>query len=250
MIYLRFRVEGHNKYGVLSGKTVYEITPHFFAPFKKTGKKFALSKVQVLAPCQPSKVIALGLNYLDHVREMKTSIPLQPVIFLKSPSSVIGTGEDIVYPSSSKRVDYEAELAIVIGKKAKNVSISNASEYILGYTCLNDVTARDLQKVDGQWARSKSFDTFSPIGPWIATDIDTDNLKIETYVNGRNKQRSNTNDLIFKTDEIVSFVSGIMTLLPGDIISTGTPPGIGPMYPGDKVEVRIQKIGSLINNVV
>ena len=251
MIYLRFQADGnHSHYGILEGKTVSEITPNFFGPYKKTGRKYPLSKVKLLAPCQPCKIIALGLNYLEHIKEMKMSMPLQPLIFLKSPSALVGPGDNIVSPSASQRVDYEAELAVVIKKKARNVSTRRAPEYILGYTCFNDVTARDLQKLDGQWARAKSFDTFAPLGPWIVDSIDPNKLKIETLLNGKVKQRSTTNDLIFKIDEIISFISGIMTLMPGDIIATGTPPRVGPMLPGDKVEIRIQKIGSLINKVV
>jgi 2-keto-4-pentenoate hydratase/2-oxohepta-3-ene-1,7-dioic acid hydratase in catechol pathway len=250
MIYLRFQVEKKAKYGVLEEKTICEITPHFFGPFKKTGKKYPLSKVKLLPPCQPSKIIALGLNYIDHARELKMPIPLQPLVFLKASSAVIGTGDTIVLPSLSKRVDYEAELAVVIKKKAKNVSARSAMDYVLGYTCFNDVTARDLQDTDGQWARAKSFDTFAPTGPWIVDNINPLNLKIEALVNGKVRQRSNTGELIFKIDEMVAFVSAVMTLMPGDIISTGTPPGVGPLKTGDTVSVRIQKIGTLQNKVV
>ncbi len=249
MIYLRFEIEGKKKYGVLENKTVYEITPNFYSKFKKTGKKFDISKVKLLMPCEPSKIVALGLNYMSHASELKMPLPKEPLIFLKAPTSAIGPGETIIYPGVSQRVDYEAELAIVIKKKAKNISSKNAEGYILGYTCLNDVTARDLQKIDGQWARAKSFDTFSPIGPWIVDNIDPHNLKIETLVNGKVLQGSNTKDMIFKVNEVVSFVSRIMTLLPGDVISTGTPPGIGPLVRGDKVKIKIQKIGELMNSV-
>ncbi len=249
MIYLRFHDGKKSRYGILSGKTVHEISPDYFGPYKKTGKKYQLSKVKLLAPCEPQKIIALGLNYLDHIKEMKMSIPLQPVIFLKAPTALIGPGDTIVYPKNSTRVDFEAELAVVIKKKAKDIPAKKAADYILGYTCFNDVTARDLQKMDGQWTRSKSFDTFAPVGPWIVDDLDPNDLRIETFLNGRNVQRSSTDDLIFKIDEIVSFVSQCMTLMPGDIISTGTPPGTGPLFPKDKVEVRIQGIGSLVNKV-
>lgn len=250
MIYVRFNVNGQNRYGILQGKTIHEISPNFFVPFKKTGKTYSLSKVKLLPPCEPSKIIAMGLNYIAHAQELRLSIPMQPMFFLKAPSAVIGHLENIVFPSVSRRIDFEAELAIVIKKKAKNIPIRKVDEYILGYTCLNDVTARDLQKIDGQWARSKSFDTFCPIGPWIVDEIDPNNLKIESFLNGSIKQRSNTNDLIFKIDEIISFVSQVMTLMPGDIIATGTPPGVGPMQSGDTIEIKIEKIGSLINKVV
>jgi len=250
MVYLRFATDGLNRYGILEGKTVYEITPNFFGGFKKTGEKFALSKVKLLAPCRPGKVISLGLNYREHVKEMKMAAPLNPVIFLKAPSAVIGTGEAIICPKISNHVDFEAELAIVIRKKAKNVSAKDALEYVLGYTCFNDVTARDLQRFDGQWARAKSFDTFAPMGPWIVSGIDGDSLKIETFLNGKKKQSSNTGDMVFSVAEIVSFVSEAMTLNPGDVISTGTPPGVGPMKKGDKIKIKIGGIGELVNTVV
>jgi 2-keto-4-pentenoate hydratase/2-oxohepta-3-ene-1,7-dioic acid hydratase in catechol pathway len=249
MIYLRFQAAEQARYGILEGTTVYEITPHYFGPFKKKGKKYSLSKVKVLAPCQPGKIVALGLNYIDHARELKMPLPLQPLIFLKAASAAVGPGESIVLPPVSKRVDYEGELAVVIKKKAKNVSARSAMDYVLGYTCLNDVTARDVQEADGQWARAKSYDTFAPVGPWIVDGIDPNRLKIETLVNGTVRQRSTTGELIFKIDEMISFISQVMTLLPGDVIATGTPPGIGPLKAGDTVSVRIQKIGTLSNPV-
>ena len=249
MMYLRFQADGLNRYGILEGKTVYEITPNFFGPFKKTGEKFALAKVKLLAPCRPGKVISLGLNYREHVKEMKMAAPLQPVIFLKAPSAVVGPHDAIVSPKISNHVDFEAELAVVIKKKAKNVTPKNALDYVLGYTCFNDVTARDIQRIDGQWARSKSFDTFAPMGPWITSDIDGDNLKIETFLNGKKKQSSNTSDMVFGVEEIISYVSEVMTLNPGDVISTGTPPGVGPMEKGDSVKIKIEGIGELVNTV-
>lgn len=250
MIYLRFQHEGKVRSGILNGKTVQEITPNFFGEYKKTGKSWLLSKVKLLAPCVPSKVVALGLNYIDHARELKMPIPYQPLLFLKAPSAVIGHGDEIVIPEQSKRVDYEAELAVVIGKKAKNISPRAAADYILGYTCFNDVTARDLQRGDEQWARSKSFDTFAPIGPYIVSGISAAKLSIQAVLNGKTVQRSNTDELIFKIDEIVSYVSQVMTLYPGDVIATGTPPGVGPLSPGDVIQVKIQKIGTLTNKVM
>ncbi len=214
------------------------------------GRDFTLEEVQLTAPCLPSKVVAIGLNYRDHAEELGLALPDEPILFLKPSTSVIGPGDKIVLPPQSKRVDYEAELAIVISKLARDVSHAKAHEYILGYTCLNDVTARDLQTKDGQWTRAKSFDTFCPIGPWIITDIDVSNLRIELYLNGETKQESRTSNLIFGPAELVEFISGIMTLNPGDVIATGTTSGIGPMKPGDTVEVRIEGIGSLINETV
>ncbi|MBU2600004.1 fumarylacetoacetate hydrolase family protein [bacterium] len=199
---------------------------------------------------KPTKIIACGLNYLDHVNELKMDIPKKPIIFLKPSTSIIGHLEPIIYPKMANQVDYEAELALVIKDKVKNVSVKEAPNYILGYTCFNDVTARDLQKKDGQWTRAKSFDTFSPLGPKIISDLDPTNLDIALYLNGELKQSSHTSNLIFSPFYLISFISQIMTLLPGDIIATGTPAGIGPMKIGDKVEVKIEKIGSLINYVI
>jgi 2-keto-4-pentenoate hydratase/2-oxohepta-3-ene-1,7-dioic acid hydratase in catechol pathway len=176
-------------------------------------------------------------------------LPKEPLIFMKPSTSVIGPGEAIIYPKMSKRVDYEAELAIVIGKEAKKVSEERAADYILGYTCLNDVTARDLQPKDGQWTTAKGFDTFAPIGPWIVTDIDPHHLDVSSYLNGERCQHSNTKNLIFGPRQLVSFISRVMTLLPGDVIATGTPSGIGPMAVGDKIDVVIEGIGTLSNNV-
>jgi 2-keto-4-pentenoate hydratase/2-oxohepta-3-ene-1,7-dioic acid hydratase in catechol pathway len=209
-----------------------------------------LDEVRLLAPCVPSKVVAIGLNYRDHAEEMKVPLPEEPLLFLKPSSSVVGPGDEILTPAQSARVDYEAELAVVIGKTARHVPEDAAADYILGYTCLNDVTARDLQSKDGQWTRAKGFDTFCPLGPWIDTSIDPADLEIELYLNGERKQRSRTSNLIFGPRRLVSFISAVMTLFPGDVIATGTTSGIGPMNAGDTVEVRIQGIGSLVNPVV
>ena len=198
---------------------------------------------------KPSKIILAGLNYRDHARELKMKIPKAPVIFLKPPTTLISHKGSIIYPQGVKRLDYEAELALVIKRKARNVSVKEAKSCILGFTCLNDVTARDLQKKDGQWTRAKSFDTFCPIGPVIKTGLDTSNLAIQAYLNGKLKQNSNTGDFIFSPQYLVSFISKVMTLLPGDVVSTGTPAGVGPMKKGNQVEVRIEGVGSLINYV-
>ncbi len=210
-------------------------------------REFASKDVKLLSPCLPSKVVAVGLNYRDHAEELGLAIPDEPILFIKPSTSVIGPGDMIALPPQSVRVDYEAELAIVISKSARNVPREKAHEYILGFTCLNDVTARDLQGKDGQWTRSKSFDTFCPIGPWIDTEIDASDLKIELVLNGEIKQKSRTSNLIFNSAVLVEFISAVMTLHPGDVIATGTTSGIGPMGPGDTVEVRIEGIGSLVN---
>ena len=198
---------------------------------------------------KPSKIIAIGLNYYDHAKELNMPIPDHPIMFMKPSTSVIGNGDAIVYPPQSKNVHYEGELAIVIKDKIKNITKADAPRHIKGYTCANDVTARDIQNIDIQWTRAKSFDTFSPIGPKIASNIDPMNLKIETRVDGKIKQSSNTKNMIFNVYEIVSYVSSVMTLLPGDIIITGTPPGVGPLQVGDTVEVEIEGIGILKNIV-
>jgi len=206
--------------------------------------------VVLLAPVVPSKIVAVGLNYRDHAQEVNHPIPEEPILFIKPTSALIGPDDPIVYPPLSQRVDYEAELGVVIKKRCRNVPPERAREYVLGYTCVNDVTARDLQRKDGQWTRGKSFDTFCPVGPCIATDIDPNAADIETYLNGERRQASNTKHFIFPVEDVVARISQVMTLLPGDLIATGTPSGIGPMQAGDKVEVRIEGIGSLRNSVV
>ncbi len=191
----------------------------------------------------------MGLNYRDHAEELGFPIPDEPVIFLKPATTLIGPGDAIQYPPTSSRVDFEAELGIVIKERAKNITPGLARDYILGFTCANDVTARDLQKKDGQWTRAKSFDTFCPVGPWIETDLDPGDLLVESYLNSARKQSSRTSRFIFSVPQLVSFISTVMTLNPGDLIITGTPAGIGPMQPGDEIEVRIEGIGSLKNTV-
>ncbi|HEY3276564.1 MAG TPA: fumarylacetoacetate hydrolase family protein [Syntrophorhabdaceae bacterium] len=199
---------------------------------------------------QPTKIVAIGLNYHDHAKELNMMVPDYPLIFLKPSTSVIGTGEAIVFPPQSEELHYEGELAIVIKDRTRKVTREEAGAHIAGYTCANDVTARDMQRKDGQWTRAKSFDTFCPLGPRIVRDIDPGNCEILTRVNGAIRQHSHTKNMIFNVFEIVSFVSDIMTLLPGDVIITGTPPGVGPMARGDEVEVEIEGIGVLRNRII
>jgi|Deesub1362A_J573_1020465.scaffolds.fasta_scaffold00079_110 2-keto-4-pentenoate hydratase/2-oxohepta-3-ene-1,7-dioic acid hydratase in catechol pathway len=213
------------------------------------GMTFSTSNVKFLPPVEPTKIVCVGLNYRDHAEEFGMELPDEPVLFLKPPSAVIGDGEAIELPDCG-RVDYEGELAVVIAKKCRSVSRSEALSYVLGFTCFNDVTARDLQRKDRQWTRSKSFDTFAPIGPYVACIDDASNLKIETRVNGAIKQSSNTSNLIFDVPRLIEFISGIMTLREGDVIATGTPSGVGPLSKGDVVEVEIEGIGVLRNRVV
>lgn len=246
---VRFAAGGRTAYGVLRDDTIEELSGDMLGRREALQKTHALSAVKLLAPCSPSKIVAIGLNYRDHAREMGFSIPENPVLFLKPPTALIGPDDEIIYPSMSKQVDYEAELGIVIKSRAKDISPDKVHDIILGYTCANDVTARDLQKTDGQWTRAKSFDTFCPAGPWIETELDPDDVSVESYLNGVRRQSSRTSQFLFPVNDLVSFISRVMTLEPGDLIITGTPAGIGPMQPGDEIEVRIEGIGSLINRV-
>jgi 2-keto-4-pentenoate hydratase/2-oxohepta-3-ene-1,7-dioic acid hydratase in catechol pathway len=252
---VRFAVKSQTGYGLLKNETVHGLAEEPFASFeagkdfKLDGRTYQPGEAKLLAPCLPSKLVCLGVNYRPHAQEMNSNLPRNPLIFLKPPTAVIGPDDAIALPRNWIRVDYECELAIVIGKKAKDVTEEESREYVLGYTCFNDVTERQLQKDDGQWTRSKSFDTFAPIGPWIETEVEPDDLKLETYLNGEQRQSARTSELIFGVSRLISFISGIMTLLPGDVIATGTPAGIAPMKPGDIVEIKIEKIGTLRNSV-
>ena len=247
---VRFAVDSSVKYGVLKSKSIQAIEDKPYRYFKLSDHYYQLDEVKLLSPCTPSKIVALGLNYRSHAEEVKMRLPDAPLIFLKPSTAVIGPEDNIVYPASSARVDYEGELAVVIKKPVWRVSIDDALDYVLGYTCFNDVTARDLQYQDKQWTRAKGFDTFAAVGPWIETELDLGNVVLETYLNGKLKQRGNTSDLIYTVPELINFISNVMSLLPGDIIATGTPSGIGPMYPGDTVEIKIAPIGTLRNSVV
>ena len=238
------------EYGILLGDIIDGIEGSPYRQPRYSNRHYNLNEVKLLPPCIPSKIVALGLNYRSHVQELNMPVPSEPLLFLKPSTAVIGPEDDIVLPDSSKRVDYEGELGIVIRKRAHRVPVKKSLDYILGYTCFNDVTARDLQQQDSQWTRAKSFDTFAAIGPCIETELNPGDVRLESYLNGELRQQGNTSDLIFPVPQIVSYVSYIMTLLPGDIIATGTPSGIGPMSPGDTVEVKIEAIGTLRNHVV
>ncbi len=252
MKYLRFLLPHSSQlaWGIIEKNQIIEqLTHSYFESEEKKGKTFPLSQVKLCAPTLPSKIIAVGLNYRDHIQEFGHEIPDNPILFIKPPTAVIGPEKEIILPHQSQQVDFEGELAVVIKKTARNLSPEYAPQYILGYTCFNDVTARDLQRKDGQWTRAKSFDTFAPIGPWIVTDVNPTHLHITTRVNGKKRQESDTSQLLFSVNHLVSFVSEIMTLLPGDVIATGTPSGVGPLSPGDVVEVEIEHIGILKNLV-
>jgi 2-keto-4-pentenoate hydratase/2-oxohepta-3-ene-1,7-dioic acid hydratase in catechol pathway len=251
---VRFLANDQSCYGILKNSQIHSITGDPFTSFATgsyefDGRIFPLSETRLLSPSLPSKIICLGVNYRPHAQEMNSALPSSPLIFLKPPTSMIGPEAPIILPRQWKRVDYEGELGIIIGKKAKYVTVKDALSYILGYTCFNDVTERHYQKEDGQWTRGKGFDTFAPCGPWIETDVKPDDLKLETCVNGEVRQSTRTSDLIFGIPTLVSFISGVMTLLPGDVIATGTPAGVGPLKPGDIVEIKIENIGSLRNPV-
>lgn len=248
---VRFELEGRTGWAVLEGERLFPLWGTPFEGIVRTGEMFLADNVTWLAPTEPSKIVALALNYRDHAAEFGRPVPEEPLIFLKPPSAVIGPGEPIVLPRMSRRVDYEAELAVVMGKTARRVPEEEAWDYILGYTCFNDVTARDLQKKDGLFTRAKGFDTFAPLGPWIETELaDPHHLTLETWVNGERRQQGNTRDLIFNVPALIAFISRIMTLFPGDVIATGTPAGVGPLKPGDMVEVRVEGIGTLRNPVI
>ncbi len=247
----RFKLKDRVSYGVLKDDRLYVIEGSIFRQFKAAKISYPIGDVTLLPPVKPSKIIAVGVNYKDHAMERGRTLPEEPLIFLKPPSAIVGTNEIIVYPSMSKRVDYEGELALVIRKRACRLQEDvRVDDYILGYTCFNDVTARDLQEKDGQFTRAKSFDTFAAIGPCIATEIDPRRVRIKTFLNGKLKQSGNTRNLIFPAPYIVRFISQVMTLNPGDVITTGTPAGVGPMSPGDRVDVQIEGIGTLSNTVM
>jgi 2-keto-4-pentenoate hydratase/2-oxohepta-3-ene-1,7-dioic acid hydratase in catechol pathway len=248
---VRFTAEESVLYGILEGSFLFPVEGDVFTGFKiHKGLQYSIGEVAILPPVLPSKIIAVGINYMDHAEEFGHEIPTEPVLFMKPSTAVIGHDGEIVYPPSAGRVDYEAEIAAVVGKTARHVDEEDAPRYILGYTCLNDVTARDLQRKDGQWTRAKSFDTFCPIGPCIETELNPNRRDIRSRLNGELRQSSNTENFIFPIFKLFSFVSSIMTLLPGDIITTGTPSGVGAMKPGDVVEIEVEGIGTLKNKVV
>ena len=258
----RFSHDGATSFGVVEGPgadpadlVVAAIDGHPFGRFTFTGDRRRLTDVRLLAPVLPSKVVCIGKNYADHAAEMGHSgtsaeAPKDPVTFLKPSTSVIGPGDPIVLPRNSNHVDHEAELAIVIGRLCRDVPAAKAADVILGYTCGNDVTARDHQKADGQWTRGKSHDSFCPIGPWIETDLDARDLAVQCYVDGEVRQDGRTSSLLHGIGEIIEWVTAFMTLLPGDVILTGTPAGVGPLIPGNAVTVFVEGIGPLTNPVV
>ena len=254
----RFALNGEVSFGVIEGPgsdpadlVVAAVAGHPFAPLSFTGERHPLTAVRLLAPVLPSKVVCIGKNYADHIAEMGGSgAPADPVVFLKPSTSVIGPGDPIVLPRNSTHVDHEAELGIVIGRLCRDVPRERAYEVILGYTCGNDVTARDHQKADGQWTRGKSHDSFCPIGPWVETELDVSDVAVQCAVDGEVRQDGRTSQLLHDVPAIVEWVTAFMTLLPGDVILTGTPAGVGPLVPGNAVTVLVEGIGPLTNPVV
>lgn len=245
----RFIYKKNAGWGILDNDKIRVLKQAPYADLRLSGRVVPFKQVNLLAPAEPSKIILIGLNYKDHARELKMPVPKEPVIFLKPTTSLLADKGKIIFPEAAASIDYEAELALVIKKKAKDIPVYKAREFIMGFCCLNDVTDRALQKKDGQWTRSKSFDSFCPLGPWLETGLDPADLRIRSYLNGKLKQNSSTRNFIFPVGYLVSFISRVMTLLPGDVISTGTPAGVGPMKPGDKIEIEIEGIGRLSNHV-
>jgi len=226
------------------------VDDELFVSTKEYEGGIPLTEAKILPPCEPTKLVGVGLNYYDHAKEMDMESPLEPILFLKPPSAMIAHEEKIVYPKETSELNYEAELAIVIGKRCRNLEKSQCSEVVMGYTCVNDITARDIQKRDGQWTRAKSFDTFAPLGPFIQPLEGIPELKVRCMVNGKTVQDGSTKNMIFDVCTLVEFISKVMTLESGDVIMTGTPAGVGTLERGDVVEVDIEKLATLKNEVV
>lgn len=249
MKFLRFSKDNLLMKGVLKDGKIHRIAGSYFEDFVYTGEVFTEDEITFLTPISPSKFVCVGRNYAEHARELNNEVPAEPLIFLKPSTAANAHNGDILYPECSKQIDFEAELAIVIGHKCHRVSKKDALKYVFGYTCFNDITARDIQKRENKFTHAKSFDTFAPFGPFIETDFNFENVGIRSYVNGELRQNGNTKDMIFDIPTLISFISNIMTLLPGDVIATGTPSGVGSLKVGDKVEVEIEGIGRLVNYV-
>ncbi|GAB3834960.1 fumarylacetoacetate hydrolase family protein [Kribbella italica] len=255
----RFSVDDEPKYGLvetddpegLVGTVAVLDSDPLYRPVQLTGEVLQLADVRLLAPVIPrSKVVCVGRNYADHAAELGNDVPAEPMIFLKPNTSVIGPRDGIVYPEQTNNLHFEGELAIVIGRICRDLPRERAEEVIFGYTIANDVTARDLQKSDGQWARAKGYDTFCPLGPWIQTDLDVSDVRVSTELNGEPKQDGRTSQFIFDIPEVLAYITSFTTLLPGDVVLTGTPAGVGPMLPGDEVAISVEGIGTLTNKVI
>lgn len=237
------------RYGWLHDDKVGDIDGDLFGKYKRKDAKTPIADVKLLAPCMPSKIICVGRNYTEHAKELGNDVPKIPLIFMKPPSSIINPGETILLPPQSKQVEHEAELVAVIGRRARNITTEEAKKYVFGYTVGNDVTARDLQKIDDQWTRAKGFDTFCPFGPWIDTEFNIADAVITCKVNGQPRQMASTRDVVFSVPTLIAYVTSVMTLEPGDLLFTGTPAGVGPLKDGDEVVVEIEGLGVLRNPV-
>ncbi|MCB5168558.1 fumarylacetoacetate hydrolase family protein [Streptomyces bambusae] len=251
----RFSIDGNVAFGAVEGSNPDELVLDIikgipFADFELSGTKVALSKVRLLPPVLPNKVVAIGRNYAEHAAELGNEVPETPITFFKPSTSVVGSGDPVVYPSFSQELHHEAELAVVIGRMCREVPRDRVKDVILGYTCANDVTARDVQQREKQWARAKGFDSSCPLGPWIETELDPSDLAIQCTVNGQQRQLGRTSEMVRSIEDLVVHITEAMTLLPGDVILTGTPAGVGPLNVGDEVAVTIEGIGTLTNKVI
>jgi len=249
MLYVQYERNSETRYGWVDGRRVGAVTGDIFGNFKRETLAYDVSDLTILAPTRPSKIIAVSQNYPARAAEEGLARPDIPPIFLKAPSTLIGYGDDIVLPPQSAQVEHEAELAVIMGRRARWVSVEDALKFVWGYTCANDITARDLERRDSHLTRGKSFDTFCPLGPYVSTDVDPADLVITCSVNGQLRQMISTREMVFSVPQLIAFASSIMTLEPGDVILTGTPAGVGPLVSGDQVEVEIEGIGKLINKV-
>ncbi|WFB07220.1 fumarylacetoacetate hydrolase family protein [Streptomyces sp. LX-29] len=246
----RFSIDGNVAYGVVEGETLDIIKGIPYGDFERSGTKIPLDKVRLLSPVLPNKIVAIGRNYAEHAAELGNEVPEVPVAFFKPSTAVVGPGDPIVYPSFSSEVHHEAELAVVIGRMCREVPRERVKDVILGYTCANDVTARDVQRREAQWARAKGFDTSCPLGPWVETDLDPRDLAVMCTVNGEQRQLGRTGEMVRTVEDLIVHITEAMTLLPGDVILTGTPAGVGPLSVGDEVAVTIEGIGTLTNKVI
>ncbi len=250
MRFIRYQIKSDSpRFGWVLEDKVGPVEGSPFGEYRRSEANLPLASAKLLAPVTPSKIICVGRNYPAHAKEHDAEVPEVPLLFLKPPSSVIGPGQTILIPPQSQQVEHEAELAVVIGKRGRWISTSEALDHVLGYTIAIDVTARDLQFRDGQWTRGKGFDTFCPLGPWIETDFDPTDALITCHVNGEMRQMASTQEMVFRVNQLISFASSIMTLEPGDVLLTGTPAGVSPLSPGDVVEASIDGLGTLKNPV-